>query len=269
MREYKLAAMGAWQPLALLAPVIAVGLVADSAPAGQRPAVAPLPQRIERIVLHTPGGPDYGRPEHRFRFVSPSETMRLWSPHFGAHWIVWTDGGLWPRHPEPRTSSSWSPDLMRPASSAERRRIAREAAPVYGHVIGHNADTVGIEVAHPGRTDAPFSEPQLRSVVWLLRTLMDMSAGRIQPADILGHKDLDSRPAYVDDACDGPRCAYYADASGEPYRRRVDPPESLFRALAAEGLAIPRPAAAEADRDLMRAEAMPAGTIPKVREPDS
>lgn len=262
--EYKLPAV---RPSPV--PVAAVALASLFLPArnlAAEPAIAAaLPARIARIVLHTLGGPDYGRPARRFRFLSPAHTRALWSPGYGAHWIVWTDGGLWPRHPRRGQARHWTPDTNQPATEQERHRLAVEAAPVYSHVTGYNDDSVGIEVAHAGRSDAPFPEPQLRAVAWLVRTLLDMSAGRLQPEDVVGHKDLDHRPAYVGDRCDGEPCPYYVDPQGQAYRRRVDPPESLFVSLRRLGLDIPRSETPDADVDLIRAERIPAGSRPAVR----
>jgi hypothetical protein len=223
-----------------------------------------LPARIQRIVLHTPGGPFYGRPEMRFVFLSPAGTLALWhKPTFGAHWIVWTDGSLWPRHPGTGEPSSYQPPLGRAAGEDSYRRLAGEAAPVYAHVQGANHDTVGIEVAHSGRSQDPFPRPQVLSLVWLLRTLLEMSGGRLTEASIVGHKDLDRQPAYVSGDCEASGCPVYVDGEGEPFRRRVDPPEGLFRALAKEGLKVPR-LAREGDAELLRAEVIPAGTRPRI-----
>jgi hypothetical protein len=54
----------------------------------------------------------------------------------------------------------------------------------------------------------------------------------------------------------------FVDDAGRPYRRRVDPPESLFDALGREGLVIPRPHGADAE--LVRAEAIGASARPAV-----
>ena len=54
----------------------------------------------------------------------------------------------------------------------------------------------------------------------------------------------------------------FVDEEGRPYRRRVDPPEALFAALASHGLSIPRPPGG--DDELARAERMPAGLRPDV-----
>jgi hypothetical protein len=223
-----------------------------------------LPARIHRIVLHTPGGPFYGRPEMRFVFLSPSGTLALWrKPSFGAHWIVWTDGSLWPRHPPPGEPPAWQPPSESPADEDWRRRLAVEAAPVYAHVQGANHDTVGIEVAHSGRSQDPFPRPQVLTLVWVLRELIEMSEGRLTEASIVGHKDLDHQPAYVSDGCEAAGCPVYVDEKGQPYRRRVDPPEGLFGALAAAGLKVPR-LASEGDLHLLRAEAIPSGARPRI-----
>ena len=224
-----------------------------------------LPPRIECIVVHVLGGPAYDRPDRRFRFFDPPQTQARWKPRFGAHWIVWTDGSLWPRHPAPGEAPSWQPDTARPAGEADQRRIAAEAAPVYSHVYGHNAESVGIELAHSGRADDPFPAAQVRSLAWLLRALLELSQGRLTPASVHGHKDLDHRPAYLRGTCERPGCAYFVDAEGRALRRRVDPPESLFTDLAGEGLVIPRPKGGDAD--LRRAEAIPSGERPPVAGP--
>src|SRR5438552_2906417 len=78
-----------------------------------------------------------------------------------------------------------------PADASMRRRLARQAAPVYSHLHEGNSDSIGIEVAHSGRAEDPFPDAQVRSVAWLLRTLVEMSAGRVRVSDIYGHKDLD------------------------------------------------------------------------------
>lgn len=227
-------------------------------------AAADLPARVKRIVLHTLGGPFYRDPSRRFLFYAPKETFALWRrPTFGAHWIVWTDGSLWPRHAVRGEPAHWLPRVDRPADLAWRLRLARQAAPVYSHVQDRNSDTIGIEVAHSGRSDGPFPEAQVLTVAWLVRTLLEMSGGRLTAAEVVGHKDLDDRPAYTNEGCQHDGCSFYVDDAGRPYRRRVDPPESLFTALARQGLLIPREGTA-GDRELLRGEAIPTDRIPAV-----
>jgi len=232
---------------------------------GSAEAAVQLPRRIGEIVIHVPGGPSYGNPARRFRFFTPAETQALWKPQFGAHWIVWTDGSLWPRHPAAGEPTSWRPPVDRPADDEWKRRLAAEAEPVYGHLHDGNSHTVGIEVSHSGRSGDPFPEAQIRTLAWLLRTLLAMSGGRLTAASIHGHKDLDRRPAYVEERCARPGCPVYVDAAGRPFRRRVDPPEGLFEALAREGLALRRPP--DGDAELLRTEAIPAGARPAVARP--
>jgi hypothetical protein len=236
--------------------------------AGVRPAetCTVLPARVKRIVLHVPGGPAYDRPERRWLFFEPLRTQALWKPAFGTHWIVWTDGTLWPRHPRPTEPSSYAPPLAERLGSETRCRLAAEAAPVYGQLHDGNGSSVGIEVSHSGRSTDPFPAAQIRSLAWLLRSLVEMSEGRLTLACIVGHKDLDRRPAYVSSRCERPGCAVFVDAEGRPFRRRVDPPEALFHALAAEGLLIPREAAL-GDGELLRAEALPARLRPAEARP--
>jgi hypothetical protein len=225
-----------------------------------------LPVRIEKIVLHTLGGPFYGKPEMRFVFLSPVETMALWGrPGFGAHWIVAPDGAVWPRHPEEGEPSSFSPPADLRLTDDWRARIARESAPVYAHAAGVNRESVGIELAHSGRSGDAFPPVQIRSVGFLIRSLLEMSGGRLTEACVIGHKDVDTRPAYVVDDCRGAACAYYVDESGLAYRRRVDPPEGLFAALADVGIVVPR--AAGKDDELRRAERLGATALPAVFQP--
>ena len=237
--------------------LLAVGAVGAD-PSG--PALE-LPRRVRRIVLHVPGGPSYHTPERRFVFFTPQRTQALWSRSFGAHWIVWTDGSLWPRRPRAGEAPSWMPPEGH--DPASWRRLADEAAPVYAHVHGANSASIGIEVAHSGRRGDPFPDRQLDSVAWLLRSLLEMSGGRLRASDVVGHKDLDPRPAFVYRRCERSGCPVYVDDDGKPFRRRVDPPEHLFEDLAARGLRIPR-AAAEGDVDLIRAEALAPGRRPVV-----
>ena len=225
-------------------------------------AAEELPGRVRRIVLHVLGGPMYDRPELRFAFLTPRETQALWPSYFGAHWIVWTDGTLWPRHPRP--GEPRARPLPPADASAERRLLAREALPAYAHTFGHNADTLGIELSHSGRSGDAYPHTQIRSLAWLLKTLLEMSQGRLTTADVVGHKDLDRRPAYADDSCEHAACPVFADESGRPFRRRVDPPEALFVRLRQESLEIPRPA--DGDKELLRAERIPAGIRPAVRQ---
>jgi N-acetylmuramoyl-L-alanine amidase-like protein len=231
---------------------------------GALPAAAeePLPPRVRRIVLHVLGGPMYDRPELRFAFLTPPETQALWPSYFGAHWIVWTDGTLWPRHPRP--GEPRSRPLPAADASAERRRLALEAAPAYAHAFGYNADTVGIELSHTGRSGDAYPEAQIRGLAWLLKTLLEMSEGRLTAADIVGHKDLDRRPAYADKDCEHAGCPVFVDDAGRPFRRRVDPPESLFVRLRQEGLDVPRPA--DGDKELLRAEKLGPGVRPATRQ---
>jgi hypothetical protein len=243
------------------------GLVLLLAAAVAPPRPATLPPRITTIVLHTLGGPFYGRPEMRFVFLSPEETFALWAkPDFGAHWIVTPDGSLWPRHPGPGEA----PKALIPAdgrlTDEWRARLAREAAPVYAHASGVNRESVGIEMAHSGRSTDPFPPPQVRSAAFVIRALIEMSGGRLTEGQVIGHKDVDARPAFVVDACRGPACAYYVDDDGQPYRRRVDPPEGLFAALGAAGVVVPR-GKAGTDEHLHRAELMGAGVVPRVVQP--
>lgn len=212
-----------------------------------------LPPRVERIVLHVLGNPSYGEDEHRFVFYDPPRTLALWRrPSFGAHWIVWTDGSVWPRHVPPGTPRYWVPDTSRPADERIRALVAAEARPVYSHLFRGNSTSVGIEIAHSGRSDAPFPDVQARTAAWLVATLLEMSGGRLTERSVFGHKDLDQRPAYVRGRCQRPGCLVFVDDEGRPFRRRVDPPEGLFASLARHGLAVPRPEGA--DRDLVRAE---------------
>ena len=245
-------------PLAVL-----LALAGPGAPA----SATELPARVLRIVLHTLGGPFYGNPAMRYVFLTPPETFKLWArPRFGAHWIVWTDGGLWPRHPQAGEAPSAIPPVGEPLSPGWRERLAREAAPVYAHVQGANQDSVGIEVAHSGRRADPFPVAQVRTVAWLIRALIAMSGGRLSEGSVTGHKDLDGRPAYVIDDCRDAGCAFYVDAAGRAFRRRVDPPEGLFAALVKEGLRIPR-GAGEGDAHLERAEALSPTEVPGVSRP--
>jgi hypothetical protein len=242
----------------------AVLLLAVSVPAVRSAAEeeAALPGRVQRIVLHVLGGPSYHASERRFVFYEPERTQQLWKSSFGTHWIVWTDGTLWPRHPRPGEAPSWRPDVLRPADGATRSRLAREARPVYSHLYRGNSTSVGIEVAHSGRRDEPVPREQARATAWLVRALLDMSGGRLDERAVFGHKDLDRRPAYVRSRCERPGCPTFVDPAGQPYRRRVDPPESLFESLAREGVVVPRPR--DADAELIRAEGMGALARPAV-----
>jgi len=249
----------------MTAAALAALVAAAPGPAASHPAPTPLPARIQQIVVHVPGGPSFRDPDRRFRFFTPEKTQALWKPQFGAHWIVWTDGSLWPRHHAPGEPASRRPPVDRPADDEWRRRLAVEAAPVYGHLHNGNSHTVGIEVSHSGKSGDPFPEAQVKTLAWLLRTLLDMSGGRLTAASIRGHKDLDRRPAYVNETCARPGCPVYVDAAGRPFRRRVDPPEGLFEALRREGLDVPRPPGG--DVELLRTESIPEGTRPAVARP--
>ena len=220
-----------------------------------------LPLRVRRVVLHVLGGPAYREPRWRFAFFEPQPTQARWKRRFGAHWIVWTDGTIWPRHPAEDESTFWLPNPDRPADAARRGRIAREARPVYSHLHNGNSNSLGVEIAHSGRRQDPFPPEQVRSLAWLLKTLLEMSQGRLTPSAIVGHKDVDRRPAYTTSRCERPGCPVFVDLEGRPYRRRVDPPEALFAGLKQEGLDIPRPP--EADAELVRAESVPPG-VPAV-----
>jgi hypothetical protein len=232
----------------------ALALAVTCLPRGGSAEEAALPSRVQRIVLHVLGGPSYHEAARRFVFYEPARTQRLWRATFGAHWIVWTDGTLWPRHVPPGAPRFWTPDVARPADAAARDRIAREARPVYSHLFRGNSNSVGIEVAHSGRRDEPFPAAQARTAAWLVRSLLAMSAGRLDEGAVFGHKDLDQRPAYVRGRCERPGCEVFVDEAGRPYRRRVDPPEALFETLAREGLVIPRPPGGDAE--LIRAESL-------------
>jgi hypothetical protein len=219
-----------------------------------------LPERIHLVVLHVLGHPSYDKPSLRFVFFPPEATFALWGTGFGAHWIVGKDGSIWPR----TTKRPFFPEGAS-AEGACAEDVVAEAAPIYAHVFHENAVSVGIEVAHSGRSAEPFPENQLRSVAWLLRSLMALSGGRLQASSIVGHKDLDRRPAYATPSCETRGCPIFVDEQGAPYRRRVDPPESLFEALDAEGITVPR--APKGDADLRRAEALKPGVRPEVRIP--
>jgi hypothetical protein len=235
-------------------------LLLSAGPASPGEIAPRLAARVQRIVIHVLGGPAYDRPDRRFRYFSPPERSR-WKASFGTHWIVWTDGSLWPRHPAADAPPSWLPDTGSAATIEDRRASRRGRARL--RPPGHgNSDSVGIEVAHSGRVRDPFPDAQVRSLAWLLRTLLDLSGGRLTPADVFGHKYLDRRPAYARAACQRPGCPRFVDAEGHALRRRVDPPESLFAALAREGIAVPRPA--DSDADLRRAETLAPGVTPAV-----
>jgi len=248
-------------------PAVIAGLLLAASPSPQtgNPATE-LPARVRRIVLHVLGGPFYGRPEMRWVFLPPPATQARWKPHFGSHWIVGGDGSLWPRHPRPGEPESLFPPVDGPLDERWAKRLAAEAAPVLAHAAGDNRRSVGIELAHSGRSDDAFPSPQLRTLAWLLRALLSLSQGRLRPSSIVGHKDLDRRPAYVSATCERAGCPVYVDGEGRPFRRRVDPPERLFEALGAAGLEIPREGR-EGDAHLRRAEAIPPGAQPGVARP--
>jgi hypothetical protein len=240
--------------------VLSFALTAVLAAAPAASAGGTLPARVQRVVLHVLGNPSYGEDEHRFVFYDPPRTLALWRrPSFGAHWIVWTDGSLWPRHAPPGAPRYWTPDTSRPADAGTRALLSAEARPVYSHLFRGNSSSVGIEIAHSGRSDAPFPEAQSRTAAWLVATLLEMSGGRLTERSVFGHKDLDQRPAYVGGRCQRPGCLVFVDDAGRPFRRRVDPPEALFASLARHGLAVPRPQ--DADVELARAERMAAGAL--------
>jgi N-acetylmuramoyl-L-alanine amidase-like protein len=233
---------------------LAACLAATAVPPAGEARAGELPARVHQIVIHVLGHPSYASPERRFVFYEPLRTQALWKSRFGAHWIVWTDGSIWPRHVADGQPRSWTPDPTRGADADVKRRLAAEAAPVYAHVHPGNSTSVGIEIAHSGRGQDPFPPAQVASLAFLLRTLLEMSGGRLDSSAVVGHKDVDRRPAYAQTGCHRPGCPVYVDPSGQPYRRRVDPPESLFQALALAGLAVPRPGGS--DVDLKRAESL-------------
>jgi hypothetical protein len=219
---------------------------------------------VRLVVLHTLGGPDYERPRRRWTFLPPPETFGLWrNPRFGAHWIVWTDGSIWPRHPAPGEGASFAPPASGELTPALAERLVRHAAPVLSHVAGANTRSLGVELAHSGRSDEAFPRRQIQALAWLLRSLLALSGGRLGPGSVVGHKDLDRQPAWVPERCPDRECPVYVDAEGRPYRRRVDPPEALFTALGREGLEVPR-SGPKGDAELWRAEAITEGRVPAV-----
>jgi hypothetical protein len=243
--------------------VVSALLTLAGPPASEAPV---LPPRVRRIVLHTLGGPFYGQPDMRWTFLSPAQTLLRWKrASFGAHWIVAADGSIWPRHPAPGEGPSFQPPGP-PLSPAVGAKLVRQATPVYSHVADRNSRSVGIELAHSGRSGDPFPPAQIRSAAWLVAALLELSRGRLGLRDVVGHKDLDRDPAYVGDRCRKGKCLVYVDAAGRPFRRRVDPPESLFEALAREGLHVPR-ASSEGDAELARAEAIPKDEVPRTERP--
>ena len=241
---------------------VAIGLLLVGTPvsAGAAESTPPFPKRVRRIAVHVTGSPTYDRPDRRFIFYDPPATQRLWKSRFGAHWIVWTDGTIWPRHPSPREAPSFVAPADGSTGTEWQERLSRQAEPVYANVYMRNSSLVGIEVAHSGRSTDPFPPPQIAALVWMLRTMFAASRGRLAAAAVFGHKDLDARPAFVDPGCTASGCKVFVDAQGRPFRWRVDPPESLFAALARSGLDIARPA--DADADLLRAERLAAGVVP-------
>jgi hypothetical protein len=245
----------------LAAGVLALAAAPVSAAAPARPPQEALPGRVRVVVLHTLGHPAYDRPELRFTFLTPPATQALWKPRFGAHWIVWTDGTLWPRR-RSAGQAFWRPASTAAATPAERRRLAQEAAPVYAHLHNGNSTSLGIELAHSGRRGDPIPPAQLLATAWLVRTLLEMSDGRLTTASVFGHKDLDRRPAYFRSRCTRPGCPVFIDDDGRAYRRRVDPPELLFTDLRRLGLDVRRPAGA--DDELVRSERLPPGRRPAV-----
>jgi hypothetical protein len=237
------------------------------APAATAPAPLPsLPPRIKRIVLHTLGGPFYSRVDMRWTYLPPRETFARWKSSFGAHWIVERDGAIWPRRPPAGEPPSFRPEPGSSLTPTQAVKLVREAAPVYSHVARRNSASVGIELAHSGRSDDPFPEAQVRSTAWLVASLLELSRGRLSARDVVGHKDLDRSPAFVGDRCAAGDCVVYMDGAGKPYRRRVDPPESLFAALARQGLEIPRDST-EGDLELRRAELIPRDQVPRTGRP--
>lgn len=251
----------AGRPRAALLAVLALTAVGAGPP--EPPS---LPPRVRRIVLHVLGSPTYDRPDRRHVFRPPAETFAGWKSTFGAQWIVWTDGTLWPRRVPPGEPPALTPPRDAAETAAWRARVLRDAVPVYSHLHLGNTASLGVEVAHSGRSGDPFPDAQLDTLALLLRTLLEASQGRLSEASIVGHKDLDRRPAFVSARCTRRGCQVFVDERGQPYRRRVDPPEGLFAGLARRGLAVPRPAGA--DDDLHRAERLSPGAVPAVRRWD-
>ena len=60
-------------------PASASELSRRAAVLGARSAPPALPGRVRLVVLHTLGGPDYGRPDRRWSFLTPRETFALWA----------------------------------------------------------------------------------------------------------------------------------------------------------------------------------------------
>lgn len=111
---------------------------------------------------------------------------------------------------------------------AEDKRAWHAGAGAWGAVGDVNSRSIGIELANPG--DAPFPEPQMAALEWLLADVMGRCA--ILPERVIGHSDM------------------------APGRKRDPGPRFGWRRLAAAGLSVwPRTAGASGARARGRVDA--------------
>jgi N-acetylmuramoyl-L-alanine amidase len=119
---------------------------------------------VHQIIIHTTGGPDCD-PSRSFRGGSLEGIVGHFQRNqqrISIHYIIGRTG--------------------------EIVRLVPETQVAF-HVRGHNADSIGIELVNDGDGRDPFSEPQLETLVVLLRDLL--TRHRLDTTALKSHAELD------------------------------------------------------------------------------
>jgi N-acetylmuramoyl-L-alanine amidase len=152
--------------------------------AAARSRGGPRRQAIDRVVIHSTGGPTCDPTTHKPIWVGAgtlAENLRQIEAHptLGIHYMIDRDGSLRASIPEDQVAH---------------------------HVFRHSARSIAVELINEGDGVDPFPEAQLAALVDLLRDIR-RRRHNIQRSSIVRHSDLDQAPL----PCD------------QTQRRKVDP----------------------------------------------
>ena len=143
----------------------------------------PRRESVDRIIVHTIGGPSCDRGKLVFS-GAPGDAQR-WKdffdrhPFLGIHYVVDRDGLVLASTPEDRVAN---------------------------HALDNNATSIGIELVHEGDGIEPFGKRQIDALIGLLKSIR--SRYEVLVANIKSHSEVDVRTF---------RCG------GGLYRTKMDP----------------------------------------------
>ena len=130
---------------------------------------------IHAVIVHTISGPTCKA--GKVVYTGADGDASYWKSYFdrhpfiGIHYIIDRSGTVLASVPEDETAN---------------------------HALGHNDDTIGIELVHEGDGVEPFGDKQVQALITLLKDIR--ARYNISIEDIKGHTDIDSRSFTCGDA---------------------------------------------------------------------